>query len=944
MIRIVFRSKTNANYADETNTGGSFVSTNKGAVRIDQVAITGCTPAFPTSGFETVGEIDNQIEGANSDAPGPAVGQGYAIGHWHGTGKPTKLMAHTHPLFGGDIGPGNYYSPLAYADLCGLPNSPIRQCNINNVIVSTTDHDLGEAAGGPLSTPFKENRNGMLSPTIDLVVTGGSSGTAKNECGVDGVHLYTNADWLIQYDMYAGIFDVTTQGNVWGNSLMSYPTVEKGGYTVWGDIGYITGVWYNPDKQCFIFTDLLKPNIFTSNASGLPDSCKLWIFREQRCISWSVTTGCSPTDGHYVDNVALVLPPPVVGVADKISIDIWDWYNDAFPVNETSGLPGSGAAFDTCAAWIQTARNQAPATGNTLRFDVPGDSIYIKAQNATGTGLRMDCVFRILPGPGNYVIIGNKASALRKVPTSTVAAVSGDNSFWGQYLANNGEYGTPGGHPGGVWSPNVWNSARCDTVELNLFPVEGYGGNIEGIQADFWQSTLHESDPHFGALGIVKNRCFLVDTTKGAPQNSLNITCSSVPVWLTARHTPARAGYDGTQTTREYTKIFPDGLLTAGSHIEYFYRMCHVISPTQFVMDPDTTTITPQVIGSASNYDAKRWEGISILPDRWKDAGYGGIGSACMLVVDYNERRGDEKVWVSACDSIGATKAAKYGAHNGWHCTAAYIASDGSHDFTGEGGVAGTINNNANICVYTHGGQPGSTWDLYNVKAAESSNTGGAQLGSRLANRAGMGLLTGKQSMQGPTPEMLRAYYKMLFIMSGDLNTSFFGLATDRGQDDIGLVDDFLTYGASELTPRGLWVMGNGFVEGNTDVDAAHDAFLANVLGCTLRDPSYYVVSGTTVGFPDLVPKTVVNATGAIYCAENSCLFTNDVLDVNVGVPGAQTATEYQNLGSNGPYISGVYVPSTTSHPYVALTQRLGHVEHVQPPRWQHGGPSVLLL
>jgi hypothetical protein len=114
--------------------------------------------------------------------------------------------------------------------------------------------------------------------------------------------------------------------------------------------------------------------------------------------------------------------------------------------------------------------------------------------------------------------------------------------------------------------------------------------------------------------------------------------------------------------------------------------------------------------------------------------------------------------------------------------------------------------------------------------------------------------------------------------------------------------------------------MGHGFVEGNTGVDAAHDAFLSVNLGCTLRDPSYFALSGATARFPDLIPKTVVNATGRIYCVENSCLFTNDVLDVNSGVPGAQVASEYQNLGGAGPYTSGVYVPSGAAHPYVTLT------------------------
>ena len=173
VIRIVFRSKTNANYADETNTGGSFNSTNKGAVRIDQVAITGATPAFTTSGFEPAGEIDNTIEPANSACRARPSARATRSAAGTRTGKPTKLMAHTHPLFGGDIGGGNVYAPLAYADLCGPPDSPIRQCNIDNVIISSTDHDLGEAAGGPIGTPFKENRNGFLSPTINLVTPGG---------------------------------------------------------------------------------------------------------------------------------------------------------------------------------------------------------------------------------------------------------------------------------------------------------------------------------------------------------------------------------------------------------------------------------------------------------------------------------------------------------------------------------------------------------------------------------------------------------------------------------------------------------------------------------------------------------------------------------------------------------------------------------------------------
>ena len=47
------------------------------------------------------------------------------------------------------------------------------------------------------------------------------------------------------------------------------------------------------------------------------------------------------------------------------------------------------------------------------------------------------------------------------------------SNFWESYLADNGPKGTPGGHVGGVWNPNVWNSARMDTAEVAIFAVPG---------------------------------------------------------------------------------------------------------------------------------------------------------------------------------------------------------------------------------------------------------------------------------------------------------------------------------------------------------------------------------------------------------------------------------------------------------------------------------------
>ena len=153
--------------------------------------------------------------------------------------------------------------------------------------------------------------------------------------------------------------------------------------------------------------------------------------------------------------------------------------------------------------------------------------------------------------------------------------------------------------------------------------------------------------------------------------------------------------------------------------------------------------------------DGHRWQQFGVLPDRWKDAAYRhpvlgtfGLGAACMLVVDNDDRRGDERVWVSIADTLGATSAAKRGAHNGWFAR-------GDQDVNDPAGF-----------VARHGGQPGTSWDLYQAKASESLNSNSGSIGSRLAFRdASNTQITGKSSRQGPTPDMLKAYYRLMLFM-----------------------------------------------------------------------------------------------------------------------------------------------------------------------------------
>ena len=65
--------------------------------------------------------------------------------------------------------------------------------------------------------------------------------------------------------------------------------------------------------------------------------------------------------------------------------------------------------------------------------------------------------------------------------------------------------------------------------------------------------------------------------------------------------------------------------------------------------------------------------------------------------------------------------------HNGWSAPGGADINDPAY----------FVNKNA---------QPGTTWDMYGVKASESLTTSVGSLGSRLANRSGMGFAAGKES------------------------------------------------------------------------------------------------------------------------------------------------------------------------------------------------------
>ena len=108
----------------------------------------------------------------------------------------------------------------------------------------------------------------------------------------------------------------------------------------------------------------------TSNAGLYPDSIRIGFRKLVQCYRFSISANCAPALGAYFDNVSLCLING--GAAAPISVDIWQLYNDTFPANESSTLPGT-AAFDTCAALLKSGLNIAQGTGICVtRYDDSG--------------------------------------------------------------------------------------------------------------------------------------------------------------------------------------------------------------------------------------------------------------------------------------------------------------------------------------------------------------------------------------------------------------------------------------------------------------------------------------------------------------------------------------------------------------------------------------------
>jgi hypothetical protein len=158
---------------------------------------------------------------------------------------------------------------------------------------------------------------------------------------------------------------------------------------------------------------------------------------------------------------------------------------------------------------------------------------------------------------------------------------------------------------------------------------------------------------------------------------------------------------------------------------------------------------------------------------------------------------------------------------------------------------------------------------------------------------------------------MLRNY-RIVVVFSGPRSGQILGPLSDRGQNDVSLLQEFATLPGGSAQPRGLWFLGSGFGESET---VAHNIFLSSYLRATLRHADYASISGN----PN---ASVALAVSPPPTAKTFGVLSNalDVFNVNVAAPAGQAKAYYENIGASGPYVASVWGPqSGGARPFVTL-------------------------
>lgn len=170
---------------------------------------------------------------------------------------------------------------------------------------------------------------------------------------------------------------------------------------------------------------------------------------------------------------------------------------------------------------------------------------------------------------------------------------------------------------------------------------------------------------------------------------------------------------------------------------------------------------------------------------------------------------------------------------------------------------------------------------------------------------------------------MLRHHYRMIFALTGDLAAGNMGPYVDKGDNDVGLLQDFAYSSAGTPQPRIVWFQGDNFLNGQVlGGAAAHPTFPTSFFGAGLVANDYRSFAGNAGDIVDMTPNAPVMSDGSRYSVLNNCITTNDVMSLS-GSFGATMAGKYPDTGIGAnPKIASIYAPSSlpgTAHPMVTL-------------------------
>jgi hypothetical protein len=244
-----------------------------------------------------------------------------------------------------------------------------------------------------------------------------------------------------------------------------------------------------------------------------------------------------------------------------ISVLQWELWNGHLPRQRDRGLPGT-AAFDTTAALIKSGAQHRASYGRSTVTTCPA---IRSRSDATGDSTEVQLKFRIPAGTGQLQDPGECAAAQARAFGHDPHQPA-DDSFWTEYILNPGKgkdaFPTTGPCKAADrcvttqrWDELTWCNARMDTADAEPVPDRARNINFP-VQVGTYATMYHESDPHLGRSVFAAQ---VLPGRHAAAANSTNITCTTVPAWVTAGGVPNRKGYDGNPITVEGTKIIPDG-------------------------------------------------------------------------------------------------------------------------------------------------------------------------------------------------------------------------------------------------------------------------------------------------------------------------------------------------------------------------------------------------